>query len=300
MNYIYENLVWSLAIELGVDSETISVSLKYTFNNQSHDDNFYYSFLPRIQVIPKRLLKDGNNLVSIESRLYRPEIFEKSIFSYRQSAEGVDEGSDCLMPIPWSPADGYIPSKTSLDLTFHWIEQCPRISQINRSLENWEIQHCLAMSKLFLPLKLAGKSSEIYDVKSAEEIKWTFVFSKGVAIQNISEFSLNPDYKVQPILSGQAGMPQTICLSVNPNSSQIRGAYFKDHQLKLSVNLNVPKVIPKRAISFAERRLREYTTAICVAVVDLRGSSARAEEQRNSPDLLFHSNSTRRNLFIYS
>lgn len=284
MNYIYENLVWSLAIELGVDSETISVSLKYTFNNQSHDDNFYYSFLPRIQVIPKRLLKDGNNLVSIESRLYQPEIFEKSIFSYRQSAEGIDDGSDCLMPIPWLPADGYIPSKTSLDLTFHWIEQGPRISQINRSSENWEMQHCLAMSKLFLPLKFAGRSSEIYDFISAEEIKWTFVFPEDVAIQNISKLSLNPDYQVQPILSHQAGMPQTIHLSLNPKSSQIRGACFKDHRLQLLVDLNVPTAIPKRAISSAERRLREYTTEVGVAVVDLRGSSTKAEEQRNSPD----------------
>lgn len=279
---IYDDFVWKIGIELELELEDRSVSIKYEFLNQSKYNNFYYHLLPRFQLIPKSV-KD--KLVEIEGVLFGPNVCTRHLFSYRKELEGISDGNDCLLPFDWSPSDGYIPPESSLQLNLHWIEKwSPNVRSKNGSYQQWRIEHCLPMSKLFLPLKFRGSSDDVYTVFPPEHIKWTILFPKGVTIQKRSDFLVKPNYEIEPNIEQIPGEQSSIKFQVHPNSPKIRGECFRDHEFNISVDLTLPKDIQKEICQRAEKRLREYTYEVCVAIVDLRGSSAKAEEQRDLPD----------------
>jgi orotidine-5'-phosphate decarboxylase len=282
MGYLYDDLAWRIIVDLRYEPGTMEVSIAYRFQNFSTNDNLYYAFLPRFQAIPKSL---NNEYSTIEARLCREDGFEQLILAMREEVCGIDKGHYYLVPFPWPSSNGYIPPKASLEMKFSWIEMCRDSEVLAASKEKWRISHSMQMNELFLPVELTGGSSDRNKVLPPESIHWKVTLPENVVIEKISGFLLTPDYRMgrpHPVhLPGKAAF---IEFDVNTNAAPPQPACFKPHTLNLDLDVSVPKEIPRVLCEEALARLKQYTFDVCVAVVDLRGSSAKAEEQRDLPD----------------
>lgn len=280
MSTYYEDFHWEIDVRLEVQFESTSVYLEYFFGNKSSEERFYQALLPKFQVIPEKSLIGEEKLVYVEAQLFDEKGKKEKFFSCRKPVEGIPAQSDCLMPIPWLSDIDYIPPNTFLKLGFHWVEQAPSVVRINNSTRRLKIDHCLPLSKLFAPFKLTGKGAEHNIIPPLEAIKWKISFPEGTKFLQEAEFDkFVPAYKyLRPAFSHVSANLSEIEFSVNPQNNS-----FNDHTFSLPVELSVPIDLAKAMLDEAINNLKQYTSEVCVAVVDVRGSSAKAEEQRQEP-----------------
>jgi orotidine-5'-phosphate decarboxylase len=279
MENLYEGLEWEEVIfNLSLEFDTISVSLKYLFKNSSSTDK-YFSLLPSFQKIPQKSLIRQE--VSFEACFFKPDGQKEITFSKLCGEQGIDDGSDCLVPIPWTPSNGSIPAGHSLELTIYWKERGPGLPHY-RDLSNviWEIQHVLPMNSLFLPLKLTGRTSEHNNpLPLPKKIEWNLIFPENLVDIEI----LNLTYKPYGSPSIYPTDSNSYTFRVNPLDQSGVGC-FQDHKLFLRASFPVTMDQLRKAREAVERLMRSLTIKVCVALVDLRGASAEAEKRRGLPD----------------
>lgn len=264
-------------------SEETSVSLQYKFINQSETNEFYFSLLPSFQCVPLGAIK--YDWITIEANLWENDKLKSALFSIRDEIQGVRKTNHCFIPIPWVPAGGAIPAKNVLKLDINWIEHAPIIKSKGESDQEWRKNYCLPMRRLFLPLELKGNSSDIYIVHPPEEIDWQVTYPAGIHIKDTSFESFEPNYKIKPYINHSSDTSNPIIeFKVDPNSRKIGGRSFIDHEFTLVSRLSVPIDISFDVLNNAEQKVRDHTTTVCVAAIDLRGSSKMADKQKDLPD----------------
>lgn len=281
MDNHYNELAWYINFNIGIEFEHISASIIYKFENRSKTKNFFYNLLPRFQKLPKKSFKTPH--IAIEANLYNGygprKAFEKSLFSYVIEPEGIPAVSDCLVPIPWGRANDYIPPQKTLELTFHWIEGGLRRTELSGGLEEWHIHHPLPMKTFFLPIELQGMTSDYNSVNPPESIIWKVYFPviPEEITYNFDSFEIDPSTSYPP---DQTSIWQ---FSIVPNDHRDIGI-FQDQTLILDARAKVPLEIAEKFRQAAAERVRSYTFKACVSVVDLRGSTPKAEEKKGEPN----------------
>lgn len=282
MSSYYEELHWDIDVSLDVHPEFISVSLEYTFQNASKGNKFYFSLLPRFQSIPIRSLLGEDKFAWIEGQLLIGNMKTRTIFSEKVKVEGIAAQSDCHMPIPWPCSDQYIPPDSLLKLRFHWVELGPNISSSGSSRKRWVVNNCLPLSKLFLPFEISEKKFALANpIINCERINWLITFPEGVSFERETQIE---DFK--PFQKDLVKLSFSHVKSKQPQiffHLTLRDRFFEDHSFKLPVDLVVPIAFENELFNAALQKIKEYTHEVIVAVVDLRGSSDRAEDQRDLP-----------------
>ncbi len=290
MDSFYEELEWEINVKFDVQPEFISVSTEYLFGNSS-EEKIYYAILPRFQSIPYHSLTGENKTVWIEAQIIDRNKNKEVLFAGERRVEGIDAQSDCYMPIPWPSLDRFISPGNLLKLRFFWTEQGPSRVTIEGGHKRWTINHCLPLSKLFLPFEISGKNAPANIVVLYESITWEINFPEGTSFTGEPNFeSFKPSQRnLIPNTSHVTASQPKIRFSITPNDKP-----FSDHKFTLSVNLAVPIELENELFQAALQNIREYTSEVIVAVVDLRGSSDMAESQRDKAipvdyTLRFHS-----------
>ena len=295
MNF-YEDLAWGINVNLRLSPEKTSITLQYTFINQSNSNEFYFSLLPSFQCVPLGAI--NNDWISIDAKLWENDKLKGVLFSICDKIQGLRKTNECFIPIPWLPAGGGIPPKNVLKLDINWVEHGPIIDNKGESDQEWRIHYCLPMRRLFLPLELKGDSPDIYLVQSPEDIKWQISYPTGIHVKNVYFESFKPDYDVKPYVNSPSGTSNPLVeFRVEPNSKKINGRSFSDHIFTLVSQLSVPIDISLDVLNRAEQKVMDHTTKVCVAAIDLRGSSKMADRQKDLPDpTLFTSNFHKRTM----
>ena len=275
MSSYYEELEWEINVELDVDPEFVSVSIEYQYANYS-EENCYYAILPKFQSIPYRSLVDEKKVL-VGAKIVDENKIEKLLFITEREVKGIaDSQSDCLMPIPWPSSEGFILPGNLLKLRFNWIEQKPTISTIEGGLKRWSLDHSIPLSKLFIPFELNHTNAAM--INSYRNITWKINFPEGTSITGDPTFNYKPLQKrLNQNISRDPSQKPIITLSIPPNILKP----FADNKLCLQVNLAVPIELQSELYKTALKKIQEYTSEVIVAVVDLRGSSDKAEQQRN-------------------
>lgn len=279
----HEDLAWEISVNLTLNIEKTSVALQYTFINQSDSNKLYFSLLPSFQGVSLSAIK--NDWITIDAKLWENDKLKSVLFSIRDKIQGLRIANECFIPIPWLPAGGGIPPKNVLKLDINWVEHGPIIDNKGESDQEWRIHYCLPIRRLFLPLELKGASSDIYLVNPPEDIKWQISYPTGIHVKNVYFESFKPDYVVKPYVNSPSGTSNPIIeFRVEPSSKKIDKCSFSDHIFTLVSQLSVPIDISQDVLTIAEQKVREHTTEVCVAAVDLRGSSKMADQQKDLPD----------------
>jgi len=277
MNSYYEELEWEINVNQDVHPEFISVSIEYKFRNYSEEENCYYAILPKFQSIPYLSLAGEKKTVWVEAQIIDENKVEKILFADQREVKGIDAQSDCFMPIPWPSSDGYILPGNLLKLRFLWTEHGPSISTIEGGHKRWLINHCLPLSKLFLPFE-SGGNSLARTIVPYNSITWEISFPEGTAFTGEPKFSFKPLQKdLTPNISHVSAQQPKIKILIHPSTDKP----FADHSFKLPVDIAVPIALENELFNTALTKMQEYTSEVIVAVVDLRGSSDMAEKQRN-------------------
>lgn len=287
----YECLGWKININIALNPERTSVTLQYIFINQSNGP-FYFSLLPSFQCVPLGNLR--STWITLEASLFDDHDIKKTeLFSICDEVYGIREGNQCFHPLPWNPSGGAIPPKNILKIDINWVENGPKIDNMGESQQEWRVDYCLPMQKLFLPMELEGKSPDQYAVLPPEIITWKIFYPAGVHVNGASfDKSFSPSYNVKPYINNRQGPNNSIIeFNVEPTSPKIKGRSFSDHLFTLVSQLSVPLDLAKEVFSNAEKKVRDHTKSVCVAAIDLRGSSKMADIQKDLPDpTLFTSN----------
>lgn len=279
----YNTFSWkNITFNLRIEPQTISVCLEYLFANVSPTNNFYFTLLPGILTTPTvSLLR--RELIEITGTLVRDSRKQEILFSKRMNLrDGMDWGTHCLLPIPW-PSAGYIPPDSSIILDIKWEENHHKTEVLESSRERWTIHNTLFIEDLFLPHKFPGGSVDRYfKPLLPEDIEWCITFPVETSNLTIHSLSLDPQYKINPYPSEPKGQAPFIRFNTDPGKQA--QSLFKNHILKMDVDLNVRSSIHLKLLQEAEERVRRYVQEVCVAAIDLKGSSAKAEEQRDQID----------------
>jgi len=240
--------------------------------------------LPKFQVIPINSLIGEKKTVWVEFiQLEQKEQKPKILFSKNLEVDGIMEQSDCCMPIPWPSSDGYIPPENLLKIKFTWLEKGPSVSPGPGSHTKWLIKHCLPLSKLFLPFDISSspKYGNSGAILAYEEICWKINFPKGVSFDEetyFENFSPKPKTKITPNFHHINKHVPSITFNFSPNHKP-----FSDIHFSLPVHLSIPIENASETLASALSEIKKYTSDVIVAIVDLRGSSIAAEQERNNP-----------------
>lgn len=282
MSSFFEDLQWEINVCLDVQPEVITVSTEYQFANSSEDENFYFGLLPRFHAIPFSSLIGENKNVLVEAQLIDKHENREALFIAEKRVEGIDAQSDCYMPIPWHVSEGFIPPGNMLKLRFFWTEQGPQRKTMPEGHKRWTIKHCLPLSKLFLPFEISSKNGAANIIVPYESITWEIFFPAGTNfIEEVQFNSFKPTPKnLTPNITHVTAKRPKVTFSLRPSAVKP----FSDHKFDLPVLLSVPIEIEEELFEHALNEIKEYSFEVIVAVVDLRGSSKKAEEQKELPN----------------
>lgn len=280
MEPYYEVLSWEVNVQLIVNPDFISVSTEYQFANTSEDESFYFGLLPRFLAIPPRSLINGKKIL-IEAIIIDSAKNQTLIFNEEKRAEGINVRTECYMPIPWTSIPGKIPPGNFLKIKYSWLERGPDISDLN-GCKNWATEYFLPLSKLFLPLELHGKSAVKNYVPSCDSINIEIQYPEGTSFVNTPKsLTCKPTPKsFIPSISHHTDTNPSIRISFQP----LPDKPFSDFTFTFPVDLNVPIELEEIVFNKSLEQLRNYTSEVIVAIVDLKGSSPIAEEHRDNPN----------------
>ncbi len=283
MENLYEGLEWEEVIfDLSLEFDTISVSLKYLFKNSSSKDKYFF-LLPSCQKIPDKSVMPRE--VSFEACFFKPDGQEEITFSKLCDVQGIGAGSDCLVPIPWTPSNGSIPPHHSLELTVYWKERGLGLPPQDGEHLNisWNIQHVLPMNSLFPTFNLKGRIIEHNNpIPLPKKIEWKLNFPKDLVNIKLEDLIYSP-YS-SPVIHPAGSNVYTF--NVNPLQSGV--GCFQEHKLSLKASFPISIDRLKKEREKIERWMRSLTIKACAAVVDYRGLTKKTEKLRGLPDINIH------------
>lgn len=279
----YNHFSWkNITCNLRIEPQTLSVCLEYLFANVSPTNNLYFTLLPGILTTPSASLL-RNEFIEITGTLIRNSSEREILFSKRMNLrDGMDLGTHCLLPFPW-PSAGFLPPDSSIILDLKWEENHHKREPLEGSRERWTIHHTLFIEDLFLPLRFPGGSVDRYfRPLLPENMEWRITFPEETSNLSIYSLSLDPQYGINAYPTEPKGQAPFIRFNTDPGRQ--RQSLFKNHILKMDVDLNVRSSLQSRLLQEAEERVRRYVLQVCAVAIDLKGSSAKAEEERDRVD----------------